>query len=346
MMLVRPIKPSDLDALEKFSYAAEIGITNLPKDRSLLHKRIQQSIKSFEKKVSHPGSELYLFILENLKTQEQVGTCGIYATTGGAHPLYFYRQESIQQNSPIEQVPKEINILKAVSYPEGPSEICALYLLPEYRRSGYGRFLSLSRFHFISQFPSRFTSVITAEMRGKIDKNMQSPFWEGFGKHFFQVEISQALDYLKQGKDFIPAILPKWPIYLSLLPSHVQEVIGKTDEHTQAALRMLTQEGFRGTNEYDIFDAGPKIIVNTQDIRTVRDSKVFEIAQVTKKVQESEMHIISNAMISFRASLGSVTITSDHKIILQEEIANALEVEKGSFVRCSLLKPRPSTKES
>ena len=51
-----------------------------------------------------------------------------------------------------------------------------------------------------------------------------------------------------QNKQFISDLVPRHPIYIDLLPDVVQEVIGKPNEHTIPALKLLESEGFSFVN--------------------------------------------------------------------------------------------------
>ena len=67
------------------------GITTLPKDKELLEKRLAWSSASFEKKVSFPSNEYYLFVLEDTETGHVIGTSAIEASTGHDTPFYSYK---------------------------------------------------------------------------------------------------------------------------------------------------------------------------------------------------------------------------------------------------------------
>src|SRR5262249_3915841 len=150
--------------------------------------------------------------------------------------------ETIDTKATQISIPKEIKVLKVVPNSPHASEICALYLQPTFRHSGQGRLLSLSRFLFIAAHRHRFRKKIVAEMRGYIDQRQNSPFWEGIGRHFCNLSFVEIMAQLEVDHQFIPEILPQFPIYISLLPKETQEVIGKIHESTKPAYQMLLQE--------------------------------------------------------------------------------------------------------
>lgn len=320
MYIVRPIEPSDLDAFEECAKKADIGLTNLPKKREDLEARIRESLASFHKEVEKPENEIYTFVLEKRDTGEVGGTCSLYAHTGIINPLLFYRLETDKQNR---------QILCPVSYSRGPSEICALYILPEFRKGGLGRLLSLSRFLFIASHRKRFDRTIIAEMRGVIHHG-HSPFWEEFGRRLCDVSFSEVFE--KQ-KDWVVNILPQWPVYLALLPKEVQEVIGKTSLETTPALKILENEGFNITTDVDIFDAGPKMEAHTKEIRTIKRSCVAKVEEICKELPKSEKWLLSNEDLNFRACYGEMFLKGKGKVKLHENTAEALNVERGGTIR-------------
>ena len=143
-----------------------------------------------------------------------------------------------------------------------------------HRHGKNGPLLAKSRLLFIAEFAERFAPKVIAEMRGKLDADGRSPFWEGLGRHFFAMEYSTA-DYLTGigQKAFVAELMPRYPVYANLLPRSARAVIGEVHDDTRAARSMLEQEGFRYEGYVDIFDAGPTLECFRDDIRAVRRSR-------------------------------------------------------------------------
>ena len=59
MVIIRPVMIGDVDALVGLAEQAGVGLTNLPKDRGLVAKRVAQSLASFARIPEHPGGETY-----------------------------------------------------------------------------------------------------------------------------------------------------------------------------------------------------------------------------------------------------------------------------------------------
>ena len=82
MLIVRPARLSDLDALERMARAAHPVLHSLPRDRGVLETRVALSEDSFRADVDFPGEEFYLFVLEETRTQALLGTSSIVASAG------------------------------------------------------------------------------------------------------------------------------------------------------------------------------------------------------------------------------------------------------------------------
>jgi len=320
MKIIRPIRPDDYEGFEKLAFYSTVGITSLPKDPKLLHGKISQSMEAFDEKKVDPHHHLYIFVMEDLETKAILGTCGIRARTAIDEPLISYR---------IEDDP--IQVLCPIEHHDGPSEVCGLFLNPEFRKSHLGHLLSYSRFLFMASHPSRFTEIVFAEMRGYFDENNECVFWNGVGRHFHDVDFLKVNDQRIRSKEFIRDILPKYPIYSDLLPQEVQNVIGKTHPHTEPALNLLLKIGFSMTDEVDVIDAGPKIVAPLNELIPVKESEVKPVSNISADLPEGRW-IIANTKIDYRASVGQLQETADG-VAVQENMLQALEIETGDHVR-------------
>jgi arginine N-succinyltransferase len=327
MMIIRPIKADDIEVLLKFAQTSSIGITNLPTDRKLLEEKITCSLNSFKKKVSAPLNEYYTFVIEDLENGEIGGTCSIASKTCIHEFKYFYQNYSMEHFDLKLKKKRKMNLLRIVSYRDGPSEICALYLMPHFRKEGFGRLLSLSRFLFVASHPHRFDQTIVAEMRGYIDKKNRCPFWEGLGRHFLDIEFEDLLVLAAENSAFISEILPKYPIYVTLLSQEAQDAIGKTHESTKPAINMLYQEGFQYLQEIDVFDGGPKISIPTSKIRTIQESKFATVKSISNLQNDIPLVLIANDQLDFRACYGKIKILSENEVCIDAHAAKALNIQ-------------------
>lgn len=331
-MRLRPVKSTDIDAMEQLAHRAGSGLTHLPKNRDALVACIQKSLSSFNAPTKAPKDEEYIFVLEDHEKNTIVGTSAIFAKSGIPTPFYVFRIEDIPAQSKNIPAPKEPRLLRLNPYFNGPTEVGGLYLLPESRREGLGKLLSLSRFLFIATHRHRFTSTILANMRGLIE-NDQSLFWNGIGRKFYDITLNEIMNLRIENKALVEELFPPYPIYVTLLPKEVQESIGQIHPNTKSALKMLMQEGFQYTNEIDPFDGGPIISAEVSKIATINNSIAAVIDGISNTQTFVETYLISNTRIDFRTCLGKINCITKERVTLPAEIADALEVKKGDQIR-------------
>lgn len=274
MFRIREAKLSDLDELWSLIGQASIGMTSLQIDKETLRDRLEKSVFAFSKSIAKAEGAPYVLVLEDMASHALIGTSCIFSKTGGYEPFYAYKIESTKAVSELLQLETLVHSLHLVTEHNGPTEIGSLFLVPEYRGKGCGRLLSLSRFLYMAAHPKRFASTTIAEMRGYQDEQGISPFWEAIGAHFFKVDFPRADSLSMIDKKFIRDLMPKYPIYLELLPHDAVEAIGQVHVQTKPALAMLEAEGFRRNALIDIFDGGPVVECETAKIRAVAQSKI------------------------------------------------------------------------
>lgn len=335
MMVIRPVAMDDLEDIIKLAGKTGTGLTTLPHSKIHLSAKIQDSLNAFDKNQGAPSDECYLFILEDTKTNEVVGTSGIVAAVGSTKPFYTYKLNTEVHYSKSMDIYRKLNFLTLTNDFTDCSEICTLFLSPDFRGGGNGLLLSKSRFLFMAEYPQRFGDRVVAEMRGVSDENGHSPFWESVGRHFFGVDFDTADRENGEGNNqFIAELMPHHPVYVPMLSKSAQAVIGEVHPHTKPAVQMLKAEGFRYTGYVDIFDGGPTIEAPVEEVRSVKESFVLEV-----QVDELSEKVVTNAMISntklksFRACLARLPAPEGNKITVSQEIARSLLVENGDSIR-------------
>lgn len=345
MFIIRPIEQKDLDGLMELLEKSGHGLTSLPKDPEVLKKRIRISERSFLHREDGPGGEDYLFVMEELFTGRIVGVCAIISKIGGFEPYYFYRLEKTHHESKTIHVKNDVTSLHFHFIHNGPAEICSLYLHPEFRNSQNGRFLSLSRFLFIAENRKYFEDQVVAEMRGMVNDSGHSPFWDAVGKNFFKIDFPTA-DYLYvKNKRFIEEMMPKYPIIANLLPEDAQFVVGKVHPNTEPAKKILEQEGFRFSGLVGIFEPGPVLIADVDNIRAIKESVIGEIKEISDKNFKSEIFIISRTSGNFRSALGGIIKLKSGGYKISGVTAAALKLRLGDKIRFVSFKPKAPAKK-
>ncbi len=334
MVIIRPIEQRDYDALHRIAVESGHGFTSLPVNEELLKKRISRAEISFNKEVTQPGDEGYLFVMEDTSTGEVVGTSGIEAAVGLDDAFYHYHLGKVVHSSRELNIYNTVETLSLCNDYTGSSEICTLYLSESHRKNNNGRFLSRVRFLFIAEHRARFAETVIAEMRGVSDENGRSPFWSWLEEHFFSLDFP-TVDYLTGigKKVFIAELMPKYPIYVNLLSKDAQQVINKVHSKTVPALRLLEAEGFCRRGYVDIFDAGPTVEAQAKSIKTVYQSKRVQV--VIGDVSSKDKYIICNTTVAdFRAVQAPLLLRETAKqAVITADVADTLNVKDGDWIR-------------
>jgi arginine N-succinyltransferase len=339
-MFLRPARLDDHDAILALAKQAGFGMTSLPPDAAVLREKIEASVASFASTYEKPGEESFLFVLEDAENNGHIaGTCGIKSRIGLSQPFYSYKLTTITQASTQLNIFSKQKMLQVTNDLTGATEVGSLFLEPDYRRDRMGKMLSLSRFMFIALFPQYFADTVIAEMRGVHDHDGNSPFYNALPKKFFQMPFTQA-DYVNatQGNQFINDLMPKYPVYLSLLPKSAREVVGQANAASEPAKLMLERQGFKYTGYVDIFDGGPTLQVEKQAIDIVRNTRPMTVREVRELPEETPKQMLTNsAFEGFRCAAGRLITHADGSVDITPRLAKRAGVKPGDTVRCYLL---------
>ncbi|QJR80567.1 arginine N-succinyltransferase [Alteromonas pelagimontana] len=343
MKIIRPITAKDYQALHDIAVESGIGFTSLPVNETLLKKKIDRAEASFAKNAMSPGSESYLFVMEDTLTGEVVGTTGIEAAVGLDDAFYHYHLGKVVHASRELNIHNTAEILTFCNDYTGVTEICTLFLREQARGGINGRFLSKVRFLFMMEHRERFSETVIAEMRGVSDDDGRSPFWEWLEEHFFYMDFPTA-DYLTGigNKVFIAELMPKYPIYVNLLSKEAQKVIGQVHTKTRPALQLLQEEGFSCRGYVDIFDGGPTVEANLSHIRTAQNSRKLPIVIDDQTAAHGHTcYIINTSIEDFRAVATEMAVSEEQQVaVLSRQAAAALNLSEGDAIRFAPVKFR------
>lgn len=346
MLIVRAVRVDDVDPLLALVRKATVGLTSLQLDRPRLLERVERSQFAFTRQSESIGGEPYVLVMQESEGGPLLGTATVYAKTGGYEPFYAYRLVTTTHHCPQLRIRhRRRTTLHLQRVHDGPTEIGSLFLLPEMRGQGRGRFLSLSRFALLAQRPQRFADRVIAEMRGPSDARGVSPFWEAVMRPFFGIDFPVADALSTVSKTFIEDLMPQHPIYLDLIPAEARSAIGRVHQETEPALQLLAGEGFRRTDMVDIFDAGPVLECTTHQIGSVARCRRVAVDAVAEHAQLSEAgpadSILSSMKDGFRSVLATTRWVDEQQQALRVDsaTADALAVAPGDPVWVMPLRP-------
>jgi arginine N-succinyltransferase len=335
MFFIRPIARDDLPAVLALSERTGTGLTTLPANRERLLLRIDRSLASFAG-ATDKANACYMFVLVEGNAGDParvVGISAIEAAVGLNEPWYNYHVGTLVHASRALNVYTVAPTLFLSNDHTGHTELCSLFLDQSYRIGKNGALLAKCRLLFIAEFTELFAAKIIAELRGRLEPDGTSPFWEGLGRPFFAMEYSTA-DYLTGTgqKSFIAELMPKHPVY------------GAVHADTLPARAMLEQEGFRYEGYVDIFDAGPTVECARENIDAVRRSTVLTCTlgqedPVPDSLTDDILWLVCNRKFAdFRALVTAAPARVD-RFPLLPYAADALGVTEGDGVRVVPLSP-------
>jgi len=329
---LRAARVSDLEHLYEMAKLTGGGFTNLPADRDALTGKLEVAAEAFANTDEALCDEQFVLVLENLETGAVRGTCQLMTMVGQKWPFYSYRLNTLTQYSKELDRTVRAELLSLTTDLEGASEVGGLFLHPNERAGGHGLLLARSRYLFVAMHRARFADRILAELRGIIDERGGSPFWDGVAGRFFGMGFQEA-DYFNaiNGNQFIADLMPKHPVYVSMLSEDARSVIGVPHPTGRAAMRMLENEGFRYDGYVDIFDGGPSMVARTDDVTSVKNSAEATLASTD--LEDGERAIIATGKLQdFRACFGVRSIGADGSVSIDAAAAEALELSKGDTV--------------
>jgi len=160
-----------------------------------------------------------------------------------------------------------------------------LVVRPEFRRhpERLGRALASVRFLYLARHRHLFRDLVLSELMPPLEPDGTSLLWESLGRKFTGLDYQEADRLSQVNKEFIRTLFPQDPIYVSLLPAHVQALIGQVGPDTKGVERLLREIGFSYANRIDPFDGGPHFAAKTDDITLVRATRVAHVAGVISK---------------------------------------------------------------
>jgi arginine N-succinyltransferase len=335
VLILRPIQQRDVDAVVDLAH--QLDSANLPSDRDFLEQRVRASLRCFDGQIADWRQGVYVFVLEDTDLGRCVGTSMILAKHGLPGDPHFWLALTGEERDSVELDRRFLHSkLQLHSTEDGPTEIGGLILDPAYRRhpDKCGKALSIVRFAFISMHPDLFERDLIAEMLSPFEASGENLLWNAFGARFTGLSYREADRLSSQNKQFIADLFPRDPVYATLFPESVQEMIGKINEDSRAALAILERVGFHHLNQVDPFDGGPYYGAARDAIVSVRERRQLVLpGLVPERVAPAEGTL---ALLSAEAELGfrATTVPLDERgaPLVSKACREALGVASGDRV--------------
>ncbi len=339
MYVVRPVEVADIGALEAMAAASMPGVHTLPRTREGIHAFVERSIASFAAHVDIPSEESYLFVLEDLRTREVVGTAAIHASAGSNGTYFAFRNDVIQQVSRDLNISHSVHALTLCSELTAYSQLSGFFLRHRESAGPEAALLSRARLLYAVLAPHRFGDRFFVPLAGRTDPDGQSPFWNALGRKFFKMDFLEAERVIDgaRNRTLIVELMPHYPVYVPLLPGDAQAAMGQIHPSGQLAFNLLTQEGFEADEYIDIFDGGPILLAHKGSLRSFSGSQVrrVETAGPASTPESLVNYAVASTEQHFRAvTVACPPVETSQVVCLPREAQQALGVTQGDNVIC------------
>jgi len=365
MFLIRQAIPEDAEILLKL--AKMVYFINLPPDSKVISDKIRWSRACFANvRAGLPPADSssvsgltslggasgespqFMFVIEDTETGNPIGCAAAIAQMGSeTHPGVLMRLEkreffSRDLQSGATHVTATVDLDTS-----GPSEIGGLILSPAFRghKKSLGKQLSHARFHYIGLHRDRFQDRIIAEMMAAISDEGHNPFYEHCSRRFINLPYEEADRFCQKSREFMMSLLPREPLYLTLLPPEARAVVGQVGPDTVPARKMLEALGFSHQGRIDPFDAGPVLEAEIDKIPFVKATRRVRLEGVCEEADAGEEALVSfdaETGGGFRAVRTGVVASGEDAVTIPREAMETLGAEEGATLGFTPWRPGES----
>lgn len=345
MFLIRDARPTDLDDL--LEVATHLDSVNLPDDRDRLRALIAESQESFAAK-REVADRRFVFVLTDTDSGRALGCSMIFAQHGSrrAPHVYFDVLEEERYSQTLDR--HFVHRILRIGYNyKGLTEIGGLALIPSWRRhpDSLGGILFAVRFMYLALHRELFRDEVLSELMPPLELDGTSRLWEALGRRFTGLSYQEADRLSLENKEFIRTLFPEEPIYATLLPKEVQEVIGQVGPATKGVEAMLRRIGFEYAKRIDPFDGGPHFRAQIDDVTLVRRTRRVRVAHGGPAQEEATRFLVAaerpatsvgaeqGSAPLFQALATNAMLDGEH-ILLSARDCALLSVTPGDAVAC------------
>ena len=320
---IRPAETKDLFGLLKLSRS--FPLYNLPEDKKLLKQKIEESKQSFQKNLS-PFKRSYIFILEDLKSKQVIGSSQILSfSTKNRSYCYLLKED---QNSAY---------LKLISRERKRHQLGGLILNQKYRslKEQFGLQLGLARFLYIKTHEKDFSKKLEVSLTSLFQKE-DNPFWLETGAKYLKKNYFQALKLYRDNPD---SFLKKFPkeltIHLSSLSKKARSGLETVHPQTLPAYKGLLKRGFQLSRRHHLLDGGFYLEIKTStllknikslEIKIEKPKKESFFLVSKKEAKKPSRNFQKNNSQGFSGRFIAVRIKGEEK-------GRYLKIEKNSFFK-------------
>ncbi|MGB0906491.1 MAG: arginine N-succinyltransferase [Maricaulaceae bacterium] len=260
---IRPVCQADAQGLLELILRSSGGLSSLQPRLDFLKDYIASSEASFAGTKPVEAPHKYLLVMIDPSNDRLIGCTAVKTQIGKESPFINFDLYGDGENQ----------VLRASSRFLGATEVGSLFLHPDYRASGLGRYLAKVRYLLMASEPWRFGETVIAELRGICGED-GSPLYD----HLFEYKLDQTFleadaEYFDRNPDALGDIVPLGDISVPDLPTDVVASLAQPHPSGEAARRLLQNEGFIFSGTIDLFDGGPIMAAHSRTIRTILNAK-------------------------------------------------------------------------
>jgi len=320
--LFRPVKTADTSALLTLVQQSSGGLSSLQPRLDFLKDYAACSEASFAGDKPLAAPHKYLLGLFETRSDRLIGCAAVKTQIGTDSPFINF---DIQGDGPEQ-------CLQASSRFKGATEVGSLFLHPDFRADGLGRFLAKVRYLLMASEPWRFGDSVIAELRGICGPN-GSPLYDHLFKDKLEKNFLEAdAEYFDRNPEALGDIVPIGALPTDDFPLHVKASLGQPHPSGLGAMRLLQSEGFIFSGTIDLFDGGPIMSAHRDTIRTIMNSQVSPISASPSGAQGIPTLIAAGKVADFRAVLTPATMSNNGLLVLPEAL-QVLDIAMGGDVR-------------
>jgi arginine N-succinyltransferase len=261
------------------------------------------------------------------------GAAALFPSIGNDWPFYSYKRSNLRNRSLALEKTVTVETLTLNNDLGGMAEVGGLVVMPRARGSGAGRLAAQSRYLFMAEHRDWFPGSVMAEMRGYIDARGRSPVWEALGRPFYQMNFEDA-DHFSAvaGNQFIAELGPRHCLYISMLPEDARSALGRPHDASRIAYDMLLKEGFRDTGYCDIFDGGPQVFSEIDELRILRNGRQSIVDAIGISGEAVDSLCSAGRGAAFRVVRAPI-VSGEGRLSLSGRDAATLRIGAGDRVR-------------
>lgn len=329
MILIRRVEERDVGGL--FELAGYLDSMNLPRERKMLRRLIHVSRASFGGRIKAKQQGKFLFVAEDVRRRKIIGCAAVFAQHGTPErPHIYFQMRHETRHSRFLGKSFRRKFLTLEKSGAGPTEMCALVVLPRYRRrpEQIGLQVAFARYLYLWRHPEKFKRRFLSELNGVIRPDGGNDLWDALGGKLTGLDYRTADHLSAASKEFILSLYPRTRFYVDLLPKKAQQVLEQPSPESAGALRLLEKIGFRYLKQCCPFDGGPHYGARWRDIKLFRHMREGKASPGDGKKMKTEGLVATEKGKKFRA-LRSFYHHRNGRFFIPQQTLNALGIRRG-----------------